>query len=522
MGNQVGTMEIQLEGERPGGREKYFQAGSDIRGRIVAKMNSQTAMHFQGNLKLHFFGEELAIIGSGNITGAPSSFEERQIGLGSEYQSRNGCSITYYLRVLQDGKILSQRTVVGRGSPKPQELIPARISPQLHHVSGFFGLKGGSLRITARIPDVHIGRGKALQVFIACTNRSGVTIQSVQIKLKEVVSWRAPPHVLSENRAREKKVKITRLHINDIDLPGIQKQSRNSMPSLDIIDEIYQLLQKEENREIVMVPKGCRESYKRGKVVTVSHYLSITFVCAGKNAKIKIPVTVADEMQPGHLNPPHTPPTDIVTVAPSRNSPTVAASAPPTVVATAISAGQQGTSSLNILQATAVPSTPRASAPPALATALSTESIDFDVPLAQVLLIPSDTDSFRAPSVTAPLTAMRLGGDVIVLENYSSDADSQDGDFVAEESSPDVSWEGLRRELHRSLEDYTLLVQKATDPQWIPFLASLTPEQYATVILLTDVEPDQIKVAELLARHIKTHNPNRCLHVSTQLQVSKV
>eukprot|EP00797_Seminavis_robusta_P034171 Sro80_g043080.2 (291) ;mRNA; f:56275-57147 len=221
-------------------------------------------------------------------------------------------------------------------------------------------------------------------------------------------------------------------------------------------------------------------------------------------------------MQPGHWNPPHTPPTAIATVAPSRNRPTAAVSAPPTAVATAIHAGQQGTSSLNILQATAVSSDPRASAPPALATALSAESIDSEVPLAQVVLMPNDTDSFRAPLVTAPLTAMRLGGDVVVLENYSSDADSQVGDSDAEESSTDVSWEGLRRELHRSLEDYTLLVQKASDPQWIPFLASLTPQQYATVILLTDIEPDQIKVAELLARHIKTHNHNTvftCEHV---------
>ena len=77
--------------------------------------------------------------------------------------------------------------------------------------------------------------------------------------------------------------------------------------------------------------------------------------------------------------------------------------------------------------------------------------------------------------------------------------------------------EALLQELEASIHDYNLLVGKINDPSWSALLAQITPTEYSHILVLVNVESDQPKVAELLAKHLGSHGIFNCKYAKAAI-----
>jgi hypothetical protein len=420
----------------------------------------------------------------------PSSIPSSMAGTAQSHRGRSNWKIQYKMHVAAHGNgsrvdKLGERYVTIASAPLPNERVPALILPKSYRVESF-GLNKGSLSVGAKVLDAHVGRGLNLEIFLASRNDATVSIHRVQVCLIEEATFSAKGH---SNSAR-----CIIAELSDVDLPGIVrgKQSRDHVRqhmrggggSTDM-EGIYQDLESRSNKISMPVPLTSRDSYS-GALIKVDHFLEITLFTKAlvSNPSIRIPIQIGFppmEQQQQQQQPP-------------RHAPPVAASAP-----------------LPVGLPTPLP--PPNSMPQASTPALFDTSYQ-DIPFASAVIIPTDDQAaVRAPMASAPLEALVLGGTAAFSEVESSFAPSAP---LAPSTRPSLA--ALLEEMIFSINDFEIISTKLQDPTWAwaSLLANLSPDDFGSVLAHVNMDIDQPRVAELLARHMGSKF--RCEHCKVAAQ----
>jgi hypothetical protein len=186
-------------------------------------------------------------------------------------------------------------------APLPPSVIPCISHPTTHELKQAKLLKKGSLTVATCVENTHVGRGEHIKVSVACRNSSTVDIERVQIKLIELIEYKAQ----DENRS----LKLHLRSMKDIHLRGLDKSrskdfihsstrinGRNSSIAVDMSSihrHLLRGLMSGENQFSVLVPSTARDTYD-GCLLKISHYLKITFITRTlvDNPSFKLPVVI--------------------------------------------------------------------------------------------------------------------------------------------------------------------------------------------------------------------------------------
>jgi hypothetical protein len=412
---------------------------------------------------------------------------------GTSQNGRSNWKIQYKMHVCAHGNgsrvdKLGERYVTIASAPLPNERVPALILPKSYRVESF-GLNKGSLSVGAKVLDAHVGRGVNLEIFLASRNDATVSIHRVQVCLIEEATFSA--------RGRSNSARCIIAELPDVDLPGIVrgKQSPDHVRqhmrgggSADM-EGIYQDLESRANKISMPVPLSSRDSYG-GALITVDHFLEITLFTKAlvSNPSVRIPIQIGFPPMEQEQPPRHAP---------------VAASAPLPV-------------GLPTLPTPLPP--PMSSAPPrARAQPMPQASIPAlfdtyeDIPFASAVIIPTDDEAVRAPMASAPLEALVLGGTAAFSEVESSFAPSAP---LAPSTRPSLA--ALLEEMIFSINDFEIMSTKLQDATWASLLANLSPDDFGSVLAHVNMDIDQPRVAELLARQMGSKF--RCEHCKVAAQ----
>ena len=188
----------------------------------------------------------------------------------------------------------------------------------------------GCISIGACVANAHVGKGETIQLKIASRNDSMITIKYVKVKLIELVQYSAEDI--------QRTVKVTLYEKDNIELPTICKERRKSraeikrlvrkrrhkhqqqrgnggygdddMSTMSTYQSMYHELVSNDNNTSnhgnadeatsnhisIDVPDYARDSYS-GKLVSISHYLKITFCTnsfTADNPSTKIPIIIGN------------------------------------------------------------------------------------------------------------------------------------------------------------------------------------------------------------------------------------
>jgi len=72
----------------------------------------------------------------------------------------------------------------------------------------------------------------------------------------------------------------------------------------------------------------------------------------------------------------------------------------------------------------------------------------------------------------------------------------------------------LLNDMQQSINDFALISQKLSDPQWVALFRSLTPVEFGSVISCVNTAFDQPRVAMLLAPHLHQGAGIQCVDVA--------
>mmetsp|Transcript_8482 Transcript_8482/g.21141 ORF Transcript_8482/g.21141 Transcript_8482/m.21141 type:complete len:702 (+) Transcript_8482:163-2268(+) len=218
--------------------------------------------------------------------------------------------IQYNLIANIGGQLCTQRSFIVVSAPLPPTVVPCISQPTTTELKQAKILKKGSLTVATCVENTRVGKGEQLQISVACRNSSTVDIERVQVKLVELIEYKAQ----GENTT----LKVPLRSVNDINLPGLDttRMSReivhggNSSSSLlrrslqsssrDInIDmgsihcQLLQDLLSGQNQFTVFVPNSARDTYS-GCLIKISHYVKIKFITGSfvDNPSFKLPIVV--------------------------------------------------------------------------------------------------------------------------------------------------------------------------------------------------------------------------------------
>jgi hypothetical protein len=426
----------------------------------------------------------------------PSSIPSSMGGRGNN-TSYSTWKIQYKMHVCAHGRgspvdKLGQRYLTIASAPLPNERVPALITPKSHRVqSSLFGGQKGTLSFGAKILDAHVGRGLNLEIFLASRNDATVSIHRVQVCLIEEVRFSA--------EGRSSTSKRTVAELPDVYLPGIVRGKQSpghvkhhirSGESADF-EGIYADLVSQANKISMPVPWSSRDSYG-GQLVKVEHFLEITLFTKAliSNPSVRIPIQIG-------FPPIEQPPT----YAP------VAASAPlPVALLTPLPPPM---SPLPPPMASAPPVARAQPIPQAYMPALF--DTDKDIPFASAVTIPTDNEAVYASMASAPLEALVLGGTANFSQVESSFAPSAP---LAPSTRPSLA--ALLQEMIFSINDFEIVSTKLQDASWASLLANLSPGDFGSVLAHVNMDIDQPRVAELLARRMGSKF--RCEHCKAAAQ----
>ena len=234
----------------------------------------------------------------------------------TQFPNFNGKSfsgrIQYILVADIGGKLCTQRSFVVVSAPLIPNTVPCISQPTTTELKQAKILRKGSLTVTTCIENTRVGKGEQLKISVACRNSSTVDIERVQVKLVELIEYKAQ----GENTT----LKVPLRSIDDINLPGLDRtrmsrelvQSGNSnsilrrslqsfqSSSRDIdIDtgsihrQLLQDLLSGQNQFTVHVPISARDTYS-GCLIKISHYIKIKFITGSfvDNPFFKLPIVL--------------------------------------------------------------------------------------------------------------------------------------------------------------------------------------------------------------------------------------
>jgi hypothetical protein len=136
---------------------------------------------------------------------------------------------------------------------------------------------------------------------------------------------------------------------------------------------------------------------------------------------------------------------------------------------------------------------------------------DKDIPFASAVTIPTDNEAVYASMASAPLEALVLGGTANFSQVESSFAPSAP---LAPSTRPSLA--ALLQEMIFSINDFEIVSTKLQDASWASLLANLSPGDFGSVLAHVNMDIDQPRVAELLARRMGSKF--RCEHCKAAAQ----
>jgi hypothetical protein len=384
----------------------------------------------------------------------------------------------YILTVLVGKEVLLKRLFIVASAALPNKILQVIAEPKAHAIKGI-RKKKGHLLMGAKVVNAQVGRGKNVEVFLACRNDASVDIERVQIRLLEKVRWSSQTYKMFGPKKGEKILwkNYTRVLAEnvDVEVPGLKKKKKTilSEDQSEAIYQIYDDLMSGKNEISLEVPYNSRDTY-HGQLIETSHLIEITLFTKAlvENPRIEIPVQIGFPPRAGGL-PPQAP-------APAEDCHEAYATAAATAIATMPSTElhQRGIS---------ISSLP-----------------DVETPVAEAIFFVEDEgETAQSPMAVAPPEALVLGGSAIFLvqdsEGLLRDIESSESLADTESITASPSLARLLREMLASVDDYDIITDKLQDPEWSSLLAAITPDEFGTILAHVNVDFDQPQVATLLA-----------------------
>ena len=225
------------------------------------------------------------------------------------------CAVRYQLRARLGEITTTTQTLTIVGATLSSKRYPCILHPKIYplHLSP---CRSGYLILAARVENSHVGKGGDLHLSLSCRNRSVHWIDTVDVRLLEMVQWHTsgtnptcdnsdtaqshPP--LHPNQTTVVLASYSNLILGGLQTTAIGNNLQHN-PSLHCkVDAVTQAqmhndLMNENNTVSIRLPPWARDSYK-GKLVTVSHCIQIDWVVknrsAPRNLQVEIPIQVFD------------------------------------------------------------------------------------------------------------------------------------------------------------------------------------------------------------------------------------
>ena len=431
-----------------------FQAFLILEGREIHKHGSRTFFKTQVNLQNPMW--------TGKLPPAHYAFPftiQLPASLPNSFSVEEFCRILYNVSVFGNRKrhksvLITSLNITVRSAPLPNELVPLVVSPQTFDIKAarISQLHRGQITLAARLEDAHVGKGNFLKVYLAGYNSSRRNINKVTLELFETI-WLIHP---SRNPGRTIKKARNIFLPNLYTVPDFAPIDESNISEEDRFRIVYQRLEAGETSLAIKIPYDARDSYE-GNIIKVTHTLRINFMtrALNTNPRIEIPLRIGR--------------------APS------------------------GTS---LAPATPVSSLTTQVLDPGSINTNAPDDYD-DIPI--VTAAPLPVSDNEAPMSTEDVIV--IGGDTIV---YSERGLSSLDDYIELEALPvpsnhdgqEHSMENVLRAMTASIYDYDILSNYLQDPEWIAFFNGISAEQFANIIGHVNIDPDQVRVARLLAPHL--------------------
>ena len=371
----------------------------------------------------------------------------------------------------------STRSILVQSTPLPPVPTPFYAAPQTVPVKLCCCFDRGQIHIGAGVDDTLLGRGQSVGVGIAVQNESSKRLASVEATITERVVWRAGGHSNSSHRT------IAQTAWDMGAVAGLEELSSEALSQAreraaaspgeartKTLEAMATSLLSGRQRETLTVAPDARDSY-RGSCLSVAHrcYVTSRTPCCVTEPQLEVPVRIGTRPLP----PPQPP------------------------VATAVGA-------VGVPAATAYP------APPPLVLA---EAIPLDEEEQRAMgALPADwSGAVVAGAVVLPMGQAVLGG--AAQEKSGGEAGGAQVPYGTPIGPPPAplhepgTMAALKELMDRAFDDLTMLAellgQPESAPAWRPLLESLSPADFGTIVGQVNLEFDQPKVAELLAKQLR-------------------
>ena len=371
----------------------------------------------------------------------------------------------------------STRSILVQSTPLPPVPTPFYAAPQTVPVKLCCCFDRGQIHIGAGVDDTLLGRGQSVGVGIAVQNESSKKLESLEATITERVVWRARGHSNSSYRT------IAQTAWDMGAVAGLEELSSEALSQAreraaaspgeahtKTLEAMAASLLSGRQRETLTVAPDARDSY-RGSCLSVARrcYVTSRTPCCVTEPQLEVPVRIGTRPLPQPQ--------------------------PPTAT---------------VVGAVVMPSATAYPAPPPLVLA---EAIPLDEEEQRAIsAVPADWSG----AVVAGAVVLPMGQAVLGCEKQENDGDGDDGGgggtpmaMVAAPAPLDEpgTMAALKALMDRAFDDLTMLAELLGQPEsaaaWRPLLESLSPADFGTIVGQVNLEFDQPKVAELLAKQLR-------------------
>ncbi|KAL7576621.1 hypothetical protein ACA910_005559 [Epithemia clementina (nom. ined.)] len=375
---------------------------------------------------------------------------------GSMYHSKpdqGHCEIRYSINVILKGSGVlwnyhKEESVVvkSRRLPINEDPIPYDAPPVNEAVTAWCCWNAGSVSLGARLDDTKVAKGQTCQINVSCRNYSSVEITSVQAVLMQEIQWRA-----HSNTTHDRQLLVSLDFTKPLLLEGTltahsKEELRQARAQPDkIVSEladIYRDITSGKHSASFEIPRESSSlvlcTYS-SPLVTIRHKLQLQITTAGcciGQPNLTIPLLIGE-------------------------------------AGAATNIGSQGNTTIDI-------------------------KVEEEKPPAPYVP-PSYEDAIQAPVIYVPSSQAHTGG-IKVDGNDNGEPDIVFQDLTASNNNEKPSLELLLKEMAHSLADWDIVQSKARDSAWDSIFASLEPAQLGQILKQVELDFDQPKIAECVAR----------------------
>ena len=384
-------------------------------------------------------------------------------------KNKVGYAIQYRMTAKM-GKLYKELYFDVQSSPLRPEKIPCLIQPTQHGIHSMGLSEEGQVILGALVRNSTIGRGKNVELVLACRNESAVHIRCVEIQVVEFLRWTLGPQTETMDVSKVLKT------IKSVELPSSCKaKSRHEIGRTStgsLFREIHEELRCRRDPILIRIPDTARDTYK-GRLVSVWHCLKITFhtrsLCNNATAVVPIhigtPPPKRSQKQPSQQQQPQHP-----EAHPLSNSATLVPILAPGTL----------------------------SAVPEDAEETPQENMDPNNPNN------NNNNNGEFPFMVNP-------DDLIILGSASiqrrTDPDAASVVTAPPETSAapiPISVPSLLARMEHAVNEYDLIQGYLRDRTWLRrVFQRLKPQEYGQVVSHVKVEVDQTRVAVLMAPHVQ-------------------